>query len=560
MFGDFPSSSSTNKGLYTIFSPSSSNVQSINDDSGAKRFSRATFRPTSLSPDDDGGPPTKKPRLDDIASFQARWESAVQSMDKASTLEKDGLPALLSTYATTGGSSASKKSLMESTRKLKPQRSRANLNSDAHKSTPRAWSPCPPDPTLQIPGELVLALAPKTGGAYWPGQILQHVEGRKEKYKVKFLDDEEHIITRDRFWTSEEEGFVRCTLGEWESAIKTTDDVESDDEGDEFGADDPNVQDLDESALPPPPPAGDFQDLSVRAQLAYVKPVLRAILNKEYAPTRAMHEAFMRGGSGRLSLLKSAGVRGGMDARFVKAVQKAICKWVLGDTGMKPEKLNIGTGSSEDSTVKITSPGAVPAEILPPDSMQDDKMEGIEGAVVPEDVHTANGALPLTTPDKQVELAQVTEMAVDGHEQDMSSQPSPLTPIPVEDQQPPSQKSVLVVSQEFETLSGVEKLDASASLYCLNILLPESIQQLLLWRSGDRTSAALLSPEEEQRLHDAGARKAAETDWVDDVMRLRVAQARLWGVDLNKKAEEKKADVAQGGTRSRPQRGTVSRP
>ena len=449
MFGDFPSSSSTNRGLCTIFAPSSSNVQSINDDSGAKRFSRTTFCLTCLSADDDAAPPAKKPRLDDIASIEARWESAVQSMDKASTLEQDGLPALLSSYATTGGSfcdslddsdpdtsdlrqsrkptgSASKKSnSTRSTRKLKPQRSRANLKDDIGGSTPRHWSPCPPDPTLQIPGELVLALAPRTGGSYWPAKILEHVPDRKEKYKVKFLDDEEHVITRDRFWTSEEEGFIRCTLGEWESAIKTTDDPESGDEGGEYGADDDdaNAEDPDDSALPPPPPAGDFEDLSVRRQLAYVKPVLRAILNKEYAPAREMHEAFMRGGSARVALLKSAGVRGGMDARFVKAVQQEICKWVLGVSGVKPDRLDVGIGSSEvegAAVVEVNSPKVAPTETL---SKEDHKMEGIEGAVVPEDAHAAksdgagNGALPLPAPDKEVEVTQDSEMAVDGPKQ-----------------------------------------------------------------------------------------------------------------------------------------------
>jgi hypothetical protein len=451
MFGDFPSLSSTNRGLCTIFAPSSSNVQSINDDSGAKRFARATFRLTRPSADDDAAPPTKKPRLDDIdiASIEARWESAVQNMDKASTLEQDGLPALLSSYATAGGSfsdslddsdpdaanfrqlpkptnSASKKSkLTESTRKLKPQRSRANLKDDVNGGTPRHWSPCPPDPTLQIPGELVLALAPKTGSAYWPAKILEHVPGRKEKYKVKFLDDEEHVITRDRFWTSEEEGFIRCTLGEWESAVKTIDDAES---GDEDADDDANAEDPDDSTLPPPPPAEDFEDLSVRAQLAYVKPVLRAILIKEYAPAREKHEAFIRGGSGRVALLKSAGVRGGMDARFVKAVQKATCRWVLGDSGVKPERLDVGDveiRSSEaegGAIVKAISPKVVPAKTLPRDSTED-KMEGIEGAVVPEDAHVdkndgaGNGALPLSAPDKQTEVTQDCEMAVDGHKQ-----------------------------------------------------------------------------------------------------------------------------------------------
>jgi hypothetical protein len=102
---------------------------------------------------------------------------------------------------------------------------------------------------------------------------------------------------------------------------------------------------------------------------------------------------------------------------------------------------------------------------------------------------------------------------------------------------------------------------AFCAQYCLNILLPETIQQLLLWRSGERTSAALLSLEEEQRLHDVGARKGTETDWVDDLMRLRAAQARLWGVDLDKKVVvDKKVEAVQGGTRSRHRRGTVSRP
>ena len=31
-----------------------------------------------------------------------------------------------------------------------------------------------------------------------------------------------------------------------------------------------------------------------------------------------------------------------MDAQFIKAVQKTICKWVLGDSGVKPERSDIG--------------------------------------------------------------------------------------------------------------------------------------------------------------------------------------------------------------------------
>ena len=94
----------------------------------------------------------------------------------------------------------------------------------------------------------------------------------------------------------------------------------------------------------------------------------------------------------------------------------------------------------------------------------------------------------------------------------------------------------------------------------MNILLPEAIQQVLLWRSGERTSAVLLSPEEEERLHKLGEAKAQETDWVYDLLHLREAQARLWGVDLKAKGKEKdKSSDIRGGTRLRPRRATVLR-
>lgn len=94
----------------------------------------------------------------------------------------------------------------------------------------------------------------------------------------------------------------------------------------------------------------------------------------------------------------------------------------------------------------------------------------------------------------------------------------------------------------------------------MNILLPEAIQQLLLWRSGERTTATLLSHSEEERLHERGSAKAQETDWVFDLLRLREAQARLWGVDLKAKGKDKdKGGNARGGTRSRPRKAAVLR-
>jgi len=125
----------------------------------------------------------------------------------------------------------------------------------------------------------------------------------------------------------------------------------------------------------------------------------------------------------------------------------------------------------------------------------------------------------------------------------------------------------------YEALAGVERVDVRPSTdhlylspadqmslgiqYCLNVLLPEAILQLLLWRSGERTSVELLSEEEEQALHDVGEEKLRETDWVFDVVRLRESKMRqLARASGKRKAEEGTGDAANGGTMSRPRRST----
>lgn len=55
----------------------------------------------------------------------------------------------------------------------------------------------------------------------------------------------------------------------------------------------------------------------------------------------------------------------------------------------------------------------------------------------------------------------------------------------------------------------------------MNILLPEAIRQVLLWRDGQRTSVELLSPEEEEGLYEKGQKLLNERDWVLDILRLR---------------------------------------
>ncbi|KAK0211213.1 hypothetical protein DFS33DRAFT_1298206 [Desarmillaria ectypa] len=96
--------------------------------------------------------------------------------------------------------------------------------------------------------------------------------------------------------------------------------------------------------------------------------------------------------------------------------------------------------------------------------------------------------------------------------------------------------------ERYELLSPLEKFE-----YCQNVLLPEAILQILLWKEGVRTSVELLSDDEEQRLHDQGQALRRKTDWVFDVMHLRHQKVRA----LERKAGKAKLEKV-GGTRTRP--------
>jgi hypothetical protein len=71
-------------------------------------------------------------------------------------------------------------------------------------------------------------------------------------------------------------------------------------------------------------------------------------------------------------------------------------------------------------------------------------------------------------------------------------------------------------SEDYEDLSGKEKLD-----FCVNVLLPEMLIQILLWRSGRRRQIEILDPEEEEALHKKGTELLKERDWVFDILNLR---------------------------------------
>ncbi|KAG1762634.1 hypothetical protein EDD22DRAFT_778104, partial [Suillus occidentalis] len=542
---------------------------------GEKRFSRTTFQVSSLT---TSGSSNSPPRKRSKTGMRERWEAAVKAMDDADGLKRDGMPEMISAY--TGGTFSSEEDDVEDLRSTK--KAKVSPRAEFEAPTERAWSPPPPDPMLQIPGELVLAQALRTrSNKFWPAQLMSYVPptkpGGKERYRAKFLDEQEYNLTRDKFWTSEEEGFVKCDLGEFESAVQDTEAPDSEEEPeDRKRSPSPKLTD-------PPPSTGAFVDLSIHAQLAYVKPVLSAILQGKYTPASKSHEAFMRGGAARSSLMKRAAVRGGLDPNEVKQSQKLIVRWALGEGTLclttlavnDDELADAGIGSeiaaTTDSTARGISQPAPPSnQVDDTEAMSTDKPDTgtIDETSATSDIaghHDVSQSIPPNDNGSQSldKLPDNIPATSSGASHDILSQPgnkiddsaitsdkpSQVSPVPVQDQQRP------IGSQEYESLSTLDKLD-----YCVNILLPEAIQQLLLWRSGERTTANLLSHSEEERLHERGSAKAQETDWVFDLLRLREAQARLWGVDLKVKGKEKdKGGDARGGTRSRPRKAAVLR-
>ncbi|KAG1863631.1 hypothetical protein DFJ58DRAFT_656418, partial [Suillus subalutaceus] len=545
---------------------------------GEKRFSRATFQVSPLTTSGSSNPsPHKKTKKD----TSERWEAAVKAMEDADGLKRDGMPEMISAY--TGGTFSSEEDDVEDLRSAK--KAKISPRVEPEPPTDRAWSPPPPDPMLQIPGELVLAQALRTrSNKFWPAQLIAYVPptkpGGKERYRAKFLDEREYNLTRDKFWTSEEEGFVTCDLGEFESAVQDTEAPDSEDEPeDRRRSPSPKLTD-------PPPSADAFTNLSMYAQLAYVKPVLNAILQGKYTPASKSHEAFMRGGAARSSLMKRAAARGGLDPNEVKQSQKLITRWALGEgyarrtnLKFKPEA-EVAPPPEQDSTLCQTTLAtdgdgladtAVGSETA---ATSDSVAHDISQPIPPSDIGNQDTeAMAVDNPDSgATDETSAASDAVGHHDISQPIPPSdngnqvedpntmPLDKSP--DTIPATSDSASydnlqrpVGSQEYESLSTLDKLD-----YCVNILLPEAIQQLLLWRSGERTTAALLTHSEEERLHERGSAKAQETDWVFDLLRLREAQARLWSVDMKAKGRAKdEGGMSKGGTRSRPRKTTVPR-
>jgi hypothetical protein len=99
-------------------------------------------------------------------------------------------------------------------------------------------------------------------------------------------------------------------------------------------------------------------ELGARAQFAYAKPVLEAILKDEYAPIRGKREAFMKGGKAAVKVTKASTRKGTMNPRFVEDLSACISHWCLRES--LDVRAEVDRGDEEDPVVVEAGPSTAP--------------------------------------------------------------------------------------------------------------------------------------------------------------------------------------------------------
>ena len=202
-----------------IETPSAKNILSKLDMIGRPRFAKPTFvSSSSISSNEPTASPRKKLKRDH-GDIEKHWQTAVSEMiqDGEEQAGSDHLPDIGEAFnyhfdVSPTTSPTGLPDMGKGRSKGKGKRKRTCDSDDEG-----FWEPPPADPSLEIPGELVLGRekASKTC-PYWPAKIKDYVPPTKRmeqgKYTVIWLDASEQNIPRDWFYTTDEDGFVTCTV------------------------------------------------------------------------------------------------------------------------------------------------------------------------------------------------------------------------------------------------------------------------------------------------------------------------------------------------------------
>src|ERR1700722_5170999 len=202
-----------------IPSPSEHNILPLLTPDTNLRFDPTTFR-LARTVDQVTESPRKRRKKGDpaqgTAAIELKWRASVSKMMDEHEKDNDGLPSVGLAYSDDlYGSARNVDSWLPPKVASKVTKGKQTRASTPEPEPSDRWTPPPPDPTLDVPGELVLAREPK-GTHYWPAMLEEYIPPlkptQKAKYKVRFLDESTYAVPRDTFFTSDEEGFATCKV------------------------------------------------------------------------------------------------------------------------------------------------------------------------------------------------------------------------------------------------------------------------------------------------------------------------------------------------------------
>ncbi|KAI0069834.1 hypothetical protein K474DRAFT_1670646 [Panus rudis PR-1116 ss-1] len=532
LFGRSPGSIAEDRKLH-VTHPSPLNVLSLTESGRSLRFNPKTYSNLTKRGQPSSSPPSKRQKLHD-SDLHSRWEDAFQLMLEYDRVNNnDGLPRFLSFYRHKSPSSLADDS----------DDSVDVLEQDDIDDDDELWIPPEANPLYEIPGEHVLAKEKSALTQYWPGKIMEYIPPKnrrgKPAYRILFFDGTMKNLTPDLFFVETDPGFKDCILGE-DEANYGLDEREDVDTIPDVPPDDFSEESL-RATTPPPllPPPNDFAfAFTIDEQLEYVKPVLTAILEERYEPARRRHDAFMKSEATRKVVCDASHDQGELSAKEVEMLDGYIRRWVRRrlrrvEAGYlpinnSPPSQDHGDNSEQECTVQdhdaspLTlrlpqSPGSDAAtEILsdatlPPGSfvsLSNDSHNDVEDGVPNEALHAQ-----IERPDAQTPQDNVT-FECPPPEQALPCDQKVVVPETADGHPSSGDKPSNTRRRNgFYSLSEIEQIT-----YCTNILLPEAVFQILLWRSGLRQSYELLSDGEEERLRELGMQKAQEGYWVQEIV------------------------------------------
>ncbi|KAI0807816.1 hypothetical protein C8Q74DRAFT_1187467 [Fomes fomentarius] len=594
----------------SIPNPSPSNVRSMMLD-GHIRFNDGNYR-TSRG-DSVHSSPQKKPKLD----LDAAWREARGLMVKA---DEDGDEALLATTSQYADASSATQDKYKRNGKGKGKAIGSDFDEwNLNWARPeRRWRAPSANPLLEIPGELVLAKEGKTRTQYWPAKLLSYVKPtkptQKPKYEVRYFDGTVKEIEPDWFWTTTDDEFATCNLGESRGNYGL--DYDNDALDEKAGTEDFSrpFEEEDEAKLralsplpelPAPSPSTFEYGFDIVDEFEYIKPVLASVIENEYEPSRARHENFMRGGGARQKVLDMIPLRGSLNGREKEELAFYVRSWARRRDRRREMGLNVdyprdklypppygrrvGTNEhvspssmfqesdidsaltptsdismGDTETVALSEVEAPPSSFGPTEAGTDDEELAIRKNLLAHEVSVC-GSWQRVGQQRTHDL----QPEVPGRASSATSEVRVIVPPslhmcsnPTHVQSNPAQIQSSAVSSNEDKTYGAPRparrmsfydLDPLEKItYCNNVLLQEAIFQILLWRTGHRKALGLLSPEEERRLHDIARKEGEKTNWVHDIIRLRQAVEKK----MLPSAKAKGSHAASAaGTRTRARRG-----